>query len=251
MPDRKNLPLHHDPRQGLPELTPLTVEPPGGPAARMQRYLLQCAIEIMNAGRIPSVSEVAEAAQVSRATAYRYFPTRSKLIAAVTDYSLGPVRSWRAHSANGKERINELFAATFPRFEEYEVPLRAAMQVALEHEAMQRAGLLKEDRYRRGYRRGILAHAAEPLRATLGQKGFERLLRALSLVYGIEPYVIVKDMWGGTNAETSELARWVAQAIVDAAVGEANTRKLKPAASAAGRNPPRAPVKRRKTIKES
>ena len=34
-------------------------------------------------GRIPSVGEVAQSAGVSRATAYRYFPSRSKLVSAV------------------------------------------------------------------------------------------------------------------------------------------------------------------------
>jgi AcrR family transcriptional regulator len=218
---------------GLPYLTPITSEPSGGPAARMQRFLMQCAIEIMNAGRIPSVSEVAEAAQVSRATAYRYFPTRSKLIAAVTDYSLGPVRSWKSETAEGKARVDELFEATFPRFAEFEVPLRAAAQLALEHEALNRAGMLKEDRYRRGYRRGILAYAAAPLEEALGKEGFDKLLRALSLIYGIEPYVIVKDMWGGTNDDTHALARWVAQAMIDAALRDARRGAAKGARSAA------------------
>lgn len=64
-----------------------------------------------------------------------------------------------------------------------------------------RAYLKKEERYRRGYRRGILGHAAEPLRGQLSPKQFERLLRGLSLIFGIEPYILVKDMWGGTNEE--------------------------------------------------
>jgi AcrR family transcriptional regulator len=219
--------VHADHRAGLPGLTPLSDEPARGAGARMQRYLMQCAIEIMNAGRIPSISEVAEAAEVSRATAYRYFPTRSKLIAAVTEYSLGQVRTWRSANTDGRERVDELFIASFPRFAEFEVPLRAAAQLALEHEALHRAGMLKEDRYRRGYRRGILAYATEPLRETLGVERFERLLRALSLIFGIEPYVIIKDMWGGTNEETSDLARWIARAAIDASLREAKRGKGK------------------------
>ena len=41
------------------------------------------------------MAELAEAAAVSRATAYRYFPSQSALIAAVVDQSLGPILQWR------------------------------------------------------------------------------------------------------------------------------------------------------------
>ena len=44
-------------------------------------------------GQVPPVVEVALHCKVSRATAYRAFPSRSALITAVVDTSLGPVRS--------------------------------------------------------------------------------------------------------------------------------------------------------------
>ena len=51
-----------------------------GPKARTRRLMLATATRLMQAGAIPSVSEVAEAAQVSRATAYRYFPSQAALV---------------------------------------------------------------------------------------------------------------------------------------------------------------------------
>ena len=85
---------------------------------------------------------------------------------------------------------------TFPRFKEFEPQLRAAAQLSLEQWALERAGLLEEEPYRRGHRVRILEHALAPLAPQLPPAVRDRLHRALSVVYGIEPYVILKDIWG-------------------------------------------------------
>ena len=59
--------------------------------------------------------------------------------------------------------VHELFKSTFPRFKEFEPQLRAAAQLTLEQWALERAGLLEEEPYRRGHRVRILEHALEPL----------------------------------------------------------------------------------------
>src|SRR6185369_14870194 len=136
-----------------------------------------------------------------RATAYRYFPSRSALITAVIDTSLGPVRSFASDSPDGRARIHELFLQTFPRFKEFEPQLRAAAQLSLEQWALERAGLLEEEPYRRGHRVRILQHAIAPLAPSLRPAVRDRLHHALSVVYGIEPYVILKDIWSLPDRE--------------------------------------------------
>ncbi len=51
--------------------------------------MVQTAVELMQRGETPSVSAAAEAAGVSRATAYRYFPSQAALVGAVVDGRLG------------------------------------------------------------------------------------------------------------------------------------------------------------------
>jgi AcrR family transcriptional regulator len=188
----------------------------------MWRLLLKEAGAVLCQGAIPSVAEVATRAGVSRATAYRYFPSRSKLINAVVEDSLGPVRWLGSTIPDGRERIRELFDQTFPRLTEYEPQLRAALLLSLEHSAQERAGTLAEEPYRRGHRIKILSHAAAPLKRQLGRKRFDRLVRALSLVYGIEAYVVLRDIWGSSDKEIEAIARWIADALVDAALREAH-----------------------------
>jgi AcrR family transcriptional regulator len=175
---------------------------------------------IQQGGHIPSVAEVAVRSNVSRATAYRYFASRSALVTAVIDSSLGPVRMLASDTPGGRERVHELFVETFPRFKEFEPQLRAAAQLSLEQWALERAGLLEEEPYRRGHRVRILAHAIEPLAVSMTPAVRDRLHHALSVVYGIEPYVILKDIWGLPDREVERVALWMADALIDAALRE-------------------------------
>lgn len=60
-----------------------------GTRKRTYILLVNTALALFEKGSMPSVSELAAEAGVSRATAYRYFPTQSDLIAATVNASLG------------------------------------------------------------------------------------------------------------------------------------------------------------------
>ena len=98
---------------------------------------------LMQAGRVPSVTDVAEAAEVSRATAYRYFPTQAALVQAAVDEALGPILEWRSDLAEAEDRIADLLAFAYPRIDEYEATLRAALLQAMDQWSRRRAGTLR------------------------------------------------------------------------------------------------------------
>lgn len=187
----------------------------GTTRGRTFRLLMDEALALVRRGRIPSVAEVAQSAGVSRATAYRYFPTRSKLVGALVAEALAPVRQYVPREGeDGLERLNILIDKTYPRFRKYEPHMRAALQLALEHRALERAGLLEEEPFRRGQRREILKLATEPLRRKLPEKAYFRLVNALSVVYGIEPFIVLKDICGASDKETEAVVRWMMEALV-------------------------------------
>lgn len=193
-----------------------------GPRARTRRLMLETASRLMQAGATPSVSEVAEAAQVSRATAYRYFPSQAALVQAVVDEALGPILSWRSKSKDAERRVAALFDTAMPRIDAFEATFKAALKLSLDHWARGQAGTLgAEPKLARGHRKDLLAEAVLPLKDVLPPRAFRRLTQALSLVFGVEAIVVLKDMWGLDGAETLSVAQWTARALVRAALAEA------------------------------
>ncbi|MEY2801749.1 MAG: TetR/AcrR family transcriptional regulator [Ramlibacter sp.] len=195
--------------------------PERGVKASTFRLLLDTAMQLIReAGHVPSMADVAQRSGVSRATAYRYFPSRSALIAAVMDASLGPVRDFSSPHADGPRRVRDVFEKTFPLFQAFEPQMRAAVQLSLEQWAQERAGSLEEEPYRRGHRVRILGDAIAPLSSVLDPAAQMRLHQALTVVYGIETYMILKDIWGLSDKAVEKVALWMADALVAAATKE-------------------------------
>jgi AcrR family transcriptional regulator len=193
-----------------------------GPRARMRRHMLSTAIRLMQDGFVPSVSDVAEAAEVSRATAYRYFPSQAAMTQAVVDEALGPILAWRSEDPDADKRVAELLGHAFPRMLKYEATHRAALQQALDQWARRQAGTLgAEPRIVRGNRKGLIRDALAPLKGRVPSQTFDKLAQSLSLIFGIEAIIVLKDIWAVKDEEVRRVALWAAQALVAAAVAEA------------------------------
>ncbi|QKC81699.1 TetR/AcrR family transcriptional regulator [Mesorhizobium sp. NZP2077] len=186
-----------------------------GPRARTRRLILKTATRLMQAGVTPSVSEVAEAAEVSRATAYRYFPSQAALVQAVVDEGLGPILEWRSDSSDAERRVAELIDSAMPRIEAFEATFKAALKLSLDQWARGQAGTLGgEPPFTRGHRMDLLEDALAPLRGELPPREFERLAQALSLIFGVELLIVLKDIWGLDSGKTLAVGQWAAAALV-------------------------------------
>ena len=198
-----------------------TDEAERGPKARTGRLMLDTAIRLMQSGATPSVSEVAEAAGVSRATAYRYFPSQAALVGAVVDEGLGPILNWSSPSEDAERRVADLIDTGMPRIAAFEATFKAALKLSLEQWARGQAGTLGEEpQFKRGHRVDLLKEAIAPLRDMLSPSAFSRLAQALSLVFGVEALIVLKDIWGLDGEDTLSVAKWAAEALVRAAILE-------------------------------
>lgn len=216
----------------MPVLRQSTVqeeEPEKGPRARTRRLMIDTATRLMRSGATPSVSEVAEAAGVSRATAYRYFPSQSAMVHAVVAQGLGPILSWTSTSGDAEERVAGLIETGLPRIEAFEATFKAALKFALEQWGRQEAGTLgAEPHFVRGHRIDLLRDALKPLYGKLAPTEIDRLAQALSLVFGVEALIVLKDIWGLDGKSARDVSLWAARALVrtasaDGSVNDAET----------------------------
>lgn len=183
--------------------------------ARTRRLLIETAMKMFDSGAFPSITEVAQEAQLSRATAYRYFPTQSALVSAIVTETLSPIKSWRPTREDVSDRIDELLSFAFPRMLEHEGTLRAALHLSLTQWAQSRSTERPEkEKLVRGNRKVLLQHVVEPLKGELSPEGVQRVVQALSLVYGSEIFLVMKDIWGSSNEQLEDIGKWIAKAIV-------------------------------------
>lgn len=185
--------------------------------ARTQNKLIDTAMGMLEQGWFPSITELATAAGVSRATAYRYFPTQSELVSSIVDESLGPIQRWSPKEDTVGERISALLEFAYPQMEKHEGALRAALQVSLQQWADLRAQKLdKENKalFVRGNRKRLVELAAEPLKGKISNEELARMKHAFSLIYGSEVFLVFKDIWNLDSDQIQNIVQWMGKAIV-------------------------------------
>jgi AcrR family transcriptional regulator len=188
----------------------------------MKKTLMDTTMELTRGGQVPSVSDVAEAAEVSRATAYRYFPTQAALIQEAVDEALGPILRWASDSPDAEERITDLLAFAYPRMENQEATLRGALWLALDQWKRKQAGTFGDEAPMvRGNRVRLLREAVAPLDDTLDEAAIDKLTQSLSLLFGTEALVVLKDIWGLDGDQARQVALWASHALVRTAIAEA------------------------------
>jgi AcrR family transcriptional regulator len=186
---------------------------------RTRRAIIEAAAELVRAGRQPSVAESAEAALVSKATAYRYFPTQQSLLGEV---------GLEARHPSPEELLADV--ADDDALARWEAVLRSVHAVMTADEALFRtmtkvfqerwlesaAESEQDPVVREGRRLEYVDAILEPLRPQLSEESLYRLRCGLTLVLGMEPISILKDVCGLRSEETLEILRWAGRTLIQA-----------------------------------
>jgi AcrR family transcriptional regulator len=176
-------------------------------------------------GTMPAVADAAAEAGVSRATAYRYFPTQGALVQEAVDEVLGSGRSaweeWLGDAGELTGRVERYVSLIFNLIWENEALMRGALLLGLQQRAKLQTGEeLGEEPIKRGERLEAISATLEPCRETLDDAAIRRLSVALSLVVGIEAHVIFRDIWGLDAEEARETSLWMARVLAEATAKE-------------------------------
>lgn len=185
---------------------------------RTRKDLLRAASRLMKHGRPPTLEEVAEEALVSRATAYRYFPSVEALLieapleGAVPD----PDDLFRdASSDDPVERLDRVDAALADMISANEPSLRLMLASSLQRSVNGKPTSGVPSRQNR--RTALIEAALAPARSQFTPPALKTLTKSLALIIGTESTVVLKDVLQLDDNDARKVRRWAIRALVEAA----------------------------------
>lgn len=193
---------------------------------RTRMAILAAAVELLERGQRPTVAEAADAALVSRATAYRYFPSQEYLLfeAALESTRSDIDREFNENTLpeDPEARLDILINAVQKRIIDKEAAFRTMLRLSLEQapEEEQHGGKSTPSRIRGGGRVRWIETALAPVQGRLAEPDFRRLVAALSLCMGIEALVVLRDVCALESAEAEEVLRWAARTLLRSSLAD-------------------------------
>lgn len=212
-------------------------DPRANQKQRTRGAIVDAAVRLVREGATPTVAHAAEAAGVSRATAYRYFPTPEDLLIEVATVTpaMQPVETILAELGNDADpetrflRVQETFNAVVLR---EEAQMRTALRAYLDNWlARRQRGVKGGPELREGRRMRWLQRVLAPARGGLSAKAARRLECALALTLGMDGMVVMKDVCRLKDDEAQDVLRWAGLVLLRAGLakaGQAPSRRVRP-----------------------
>lgn len=196
---------------------------------RTRKDLLAAAGRLLQRGQTPDMDAIAKEAMVSRATAYRYFPTiESLLVEAPLDGAVpAPDRVFaNDRSTDPAHRLETAEALLHEVTYRNEAQLRVMLAASLERKAK---GLASDDiPVRQNRRMGLIEAALSPVRDRLPRATYEKLCASLALVFGTESMIVFNDVLGLDETTARSVKSWAMRALVNAAMAAAKQPAAEP-----------------------
>lgn len=191
---------------------------------RTRKDLLLAAARLLKHGGQPTMDEIAEEALVSRATAYRYFPSaEALLLEAPLDTAVPTAHELFASdsSADPEERTDRAEAALHDMIYANESQLRLILSraiVAGADAASESGTLVRQNR-----RTELIEAALAPARCRFTKANYDKLAAALALIFGPESMVVFEDVLHLDEKTARKVKSWALRALVRAALAESQT----------------------------
>jgi AcrR family transcriptional regulator len=181
---------------------------------RTRGALVDATRQLLASGVVaPTVEQAAEAASISRTTAYRYFPSQKALLIAAHPETQTESLLPEDPGADPAVRLDAASRAFIALTIDTEQQLRTMLRLSLEPSA--EPGELP---LRQGRAIGWFIDALSPLVPTLGADGVRRLAVAVRSAVGIEALIWLTDIGGLDRDEATDLMLWSAQSMLGRAL---------------------------------
>jgi AcrR family transcriptional regulator len=182
---------------------------------RTRTAVLKSAAELLQSGAVPTVAEAAEAAGVSRATAYRYFPSQDLLLVEASLDAVTPAIEQLLASPglpeDPEQRLELLLNVVYDMLFENEQAFRALLRLSLEPST-------KGESFRGRRRVGWLEIVLSPVRKRFAPTAFRQLASSLAIFLGVECLVVLSDVCLLSPRAIRQTARTAALAILRTAL---------------------------------
>ena len=187
---------------------------------RTREALIAAARQLVANGQTPTVEAAAEAASISRTTAYRYFANKRALLVAahpeIASRSLLPDDA----PEDVATRLDLVMEAFIGMVIDTEAQQRTMFRLSLEADPAERSRLP----LRQG--RGIawIEEALAPLRQQMSEAEIHRLALAIRSATGIEALAWLTDVAGLSRDDAADLMGWSARALLQSALSATKVR---------------------------
>ena len=185
---------------------------------RTRRALLAAARTLLERQEPVSVAAAAALADISKATAYRYFSTTDAIIReAVLDGRWKSAEEVIGDAVEVRERVQRVNAYLFQHTRNNEAAHRMFLSKALESWVAE--GGKPKAQLRLGRRIPMYEQALAPVRASLAKPEFHKLVLSLAAASGIESCIALKDACELDDATAGDISATIITAILDRALG--------------------------------
>ena len=66
----------------------------------------------------------------------------------------------------------------------------------------------------------------QPLRAQFSDELFDKVIYSISIIYGSEIFMVLKDIWNFESEQVIDLSQWIVKAIINQAKQEAQDESM-------------------------
>jgi AcrR family transcriptional regulator len=183
---------------------------------RTRDALIAAARELVANGESPTVEGAAEAASISRTTAYRYFPNQRALLSAAHPETAAPSLLPADAPDDVASRLDIVVESFTRTIVDTEAQQRTMLRLSLEADPVERAQLP----LRQGRAIKWIEEALAPLRDSMPRAEVHRLSLAIRSATGIEALVWLTDVAGLSRREARKLMQWSARALLQSAIAD-------------------------------